>query len=216
MVQPELGFLHRFVPAAEPDSPVALLLLHGTGGNELDLLPIGKTLLPGAALLSPRGKILENRMPRFFRRLAEGVFDIDDLKFRTHELADFIRAAAAQYGFESKSIVAVGYSNGANIASSLMLLHPHLLSGAVLFRPMVPFPVDLTPDLRRVSVLLAPGRRDPIIAPEQVDMLASMLRAAGADVSLSWHDGGHELGQDDLIAAKNWLSQQFSRSDGST
>lgn len=211
MAQPELGFLHRFVPAAEPDSPVTLLLLHGTGGNEQDLLPIGKTLLPGAALLSPRGKVLENRMPRFFRRLAEGVFDVDDLEFRTHELADFLRAAAGQYGFENKSIVAVGYSNGANIASSLLLLHPHLLSGAILFRPMVPFPANFTPDLRRVPVLLAAGKRDPIVAPEQPDMLASMLEAAGADVSLSWHDGGHELGQDDLIAAKNWLAQQFSR-----
>jgi phospholipase/carboxylesterase/glyoxalase family protein len=211
MAQPELGFLHQFVPAAEPDSPVTLLLLHGTGGNEQDLLPIGKTLLPGAALLSPRGKVLENRMPRFFRRLAEGVFDIDDLKFRTHELADFVTAAAGQYGFESKSIVAVGYSNGANIASSLLLLHPHLLSGAILFRPMVPFRADFTPDLRRVPVLLAAGKRDPIVAPEQVNILAGMLQAAGADVSLSWHDGGHELGQDDLITAKNWLAQQFSR-----
>ena len=208
MAQPELGFIHRFVPAAEADSPVTLLLLHGTGGNEQDLLPIGSALWPGAALLSPRGKVLENGMPRFFRRLAEGVFDIDDLKFRTHELGDFVRSAAEQYGFQGKSIVAVGYSNGANIASSLMLLHPHLLSGAVLFRPMVPFPMDITPDLRRVRVLLAPGKRDPIVAPEQVDMLARMLETAGADISLSWHDGGHELGQDDLIAAKNWLSRQ--------
>jgi predicted esterase len=208
MAQPELGFIHRFVPAAEPDPSVTLLLLHGTGGNEQDLLPIGSAIRPDAALLSPRGKVLENGMPRFFRRLAEGVFDIDDLKFRTHELADFVRSAAEQYGFQGKNIVAVGYSNGANIASSLMLLHPHLLSGAVLFRPMVPFPMDFTPDLRRVHVLLAPGKRDPIVAPEQVDMLARMLETAGADISLSWHDGGHELGQDDLIAAKNWLSRQ--------
>jgi predicted esterase len=208
MAPPELGFIHRFVPAAEADSPVTLLLLHGTGGNEQDMLPIGSALWPGAALLSPRGKVLEHGMPRFFRRLAEGVFDIDDLKFRAHELADFVRSAAEQYGLRGKSIVAVGYSNGANIASSLMLLHPHLLSGAVLFRPMVPFPIDFTPDLRRVHVLLAPGRRDPIVAPEQVDMLARMLETAGADISLSWHDGGHELGQDDLIAAKNWLSRQ--------
>jgi predicted esterase len=208
MAPPELGFIHRFVPATEADSPVTLLLLHGTGGNEQDMLPIGSALWPGAALLSPRGKVLEHGMPRFFRRLAEGVFDIDDLKFRTHELADFVRSAAEQYGLRGKSIVAVGYSNGANIASSLMLLHPHLLSGAVLFRPMVPFPIDFTPDFRRVHVLLAPGRRDPIVAPEQVDMLARMLETAGADISLSWHDGGHELGQDDLIAAKNWLSRQ--------
>jgi len=209
MAQPELDFIHQFVPAAEADSPLTLLLLHGTGGNEQDLLPIGNGLWPGAALLSPRGKVLENGMPRFFRRLAEGVFDTEDLKFRTHELADFVRSAAEQYGFQSKSIVAVGYSNGANIGSSLMLLHPQLLSGAILFRPMVPFPMDFTPDLRRVHVLLAPGRRDPIVSHEQIDLLARMLETAGADISLSWHDGGHELGQDDLIAAKNWLSQQF-------
>ncbi len=208
MGQSDLGFIHQFVPAGEPDSPVTLLLLHGTGGNEQDLLPIGNTLWPGAALLSPRGKVLENGMPRFFRRLAEGVFDIDDLKFRTHELANFVRSAAEQYGFQNKSIVAVGYSNGANIASSLMLLHPHLLSGAALFRPMVPFPIDHAPDLRGVHVLLAPGRRDPIVSHQQVDMLARMLETAGADISVSWHDGGHELGQDDLIAAKNWLSQR--------
>jgi phospholipase/carboxylesterase/glyoxalase family protein len=208
MAQPELGFIHRFVPAAPADSPVTLLLLHGTGGNEQDLLPIGSALWPGAALLSPRGQVHENGMPRFFRRLAEGVFDVDDLKFRTHELAHFVRSAAERYGFQGKSIVAVGYSNGANIGSSLMLLHPDLLSGAILFRPMVPFPIDHTPDLRRVHVLLAPGRRDPIVTHEQVDMLAHMLEAAGADISLSWHEGGHELGQDDLTAARNWLSQQ--------
>ena len=123
MAQPELGFIHQFVPAAEPDSPVTLLLLHGTGGNEQDLLPIGNALWPDAALLSPRGKVLENGMPRFFRRLAEGVFDVDDLKFRTHELAGCCQhPRPSSMGFESKSIVAVGYSNGANIASSLMLL----------------------------------------------------------------------------------------------
>jgi predicted esterase len=214
MTQPDLGFVHQFVPAKDSDSPVVLLLLHGTGGNEQDLLPIGMQLQPGAALLSPRGKVMENGMPRFFRRLAEGVFDVDDLKFRTHELAEFVRSAAEQYGFQEKNLVAIGYSNGANIASSLMLLHPHLLAGAVLFRPMVPFTMDFTPDLRDAHVLLASGKRDPIVHPEQVDRLAAMFELAGADVTIYWHDGGHELGQDDLASAKNWLSQQSFSSHG--
>jgi predicted esterase len=214
MTRPDLGFVHQFVPAKDSDSPVVLLLLHGTGGNEQDLLPIGMQLQPGAALLSPRGKVMENGMPRFFRRLADGVFDIDDLKFRTHELAEFVRSAAEQYGFQEKDLVAIGYSNGANIASSLMLLHPHLLAGAVLFRPMVPFTVDFTPDLRDAHVLLASGKRDPIVHPEQVDRLAAMFELAGADVTIYWHDGGHELGQDDLASAKNWLSQQSFSSHG--
>jgi predicted esterase len=214
MTQPDLGFVHQFVPAKDSDSPVVLLLLHGTGGNEQDLLPIGMQLQPGAALLSPRGKVMENGMPRFFRRLAEGVFDVDDLKFRTHELAEFVRSAAEQYGFQEKNLVAIGYSNGANIASSLMLLHPHLLAGAVLFRPMVPFTMDFTPDLRDAHVLLASGKRDPIVHPEQVDRLAAMFEFAGADVTTYWHDSGHELGQDDLASAKNWLSQQSFSSHG--
>ena len=156
----------------------------------------------------PSGQGSRNGIPRFFRRLAERVFDVDDLRFRTHELADVVTSAAQRYGFRNKSIVAVGYSNGANNASSLMLLYPHLLSSAVLYRPMVPFPMDFAPDLHRVHVLLAPSRRDPIVSHEQVEMLARMLEAAGADISFSWHEGGHELGQDDLIAAKNWLSRQ--------
>src|SRR5580698_9864988 len=132
-----LGFIHRFIPAAEPDNPVTLLLLHGTGGNEQDLLSLGQALLPGAAILSPRGKVLERGMPRFFRRFAEGVFDVEDLKFRTHELARFLETAARTYRLGEK-IIAVGYSNGANIAASLMLLHPQALAGAILFRVMVP------------------------------------------------------------------------------
>jgi predicted esterase len=202
------GFVHRFVPGRDASASPVLLLLHGTGGDENDLIPLGQELLPGAAILSVRGKVLENGMPRFFRRLAEGVFDVDDLKFRTDELAEFVRAAAQQYGFQKKTIVAIGYSNGANIASSLSLLHPHVLSGAVLFRPMVPFTMDFTPDLRRVHVLLASGKRDPVVPLEQVDRLAAMFEIAGADVSIYWHDGGHELGSDDVEAARTWIVEQ--------
>ena len=200
-----LEFIHRFVPASTPNSEVTLLLLHGTGGNEQDLLTLGQELLPGAALLSPRGRILENGMPRFFRRLAEGVFDLDDLKLQTAALSGFVDAAARKYELQNGKILAVGYSNGANIAASMMLTNPEVLAGAVLFRPMVPFVPQVSPDLQNVAVLLAAGRRDPIVVPEQTLALGEILKTAGASVSLHWHEGGHELGRDDITAAKDWI-----------
>jgi predicted esterase len=203
-----LKFVHQFVPATAPNIGVTLLLLHGTGGDEHDLVPLGRQLVPGAALLSPRGRVLEHGMPRFFRRFSEGVFDVDDLKLQTHALKEFLTAAAERYGFDAKRIVAVGYSNGANIAASLLLLHPHLLSGAVLFRAMVPFTPDFAPDLRHVKVLLASGTHDPIVPLENTAMLQELLIGFGAEVEVSWHQGGHELGQDDLAAARTWLSRQ--------
>lgn len=206
----EPQFIHRFIPATQPDPGITLLLLHGTGGNEEDLLPLGRELLPGAALLSPRGRVLENGMPRFFRRFEEGVFDIDDLKFQTHALNDFIQAATQHYGVAKNKVVAVGYSNGANIAASLLLLHPHALTGAVLFRAMVPFTPDFEPNLGGTSVLLSGGMRDPIVPRDNTEALAAMLTSFGADTELSWHRGGHELGQDDLSAAKQWLSHKIS------
>src|SRR5438270_12484205 len=142
----ELGFVHRYIPA-QVISKSTLLMLHGTGGNEDDMLELGRMLAPGMAMLSPRGKILENGMPRFFRRLAEGVFDIEDLQRRTHELADFVEAASAIYGFDARNVIAVGFSNGANIAASMLLLRPAVLSAAVLFHPMVPFIPETLPDL---------------------------------------------------------------------
>jgi predicted esterase len=201
----DLSFVHRFVPATAPGAPV-LLLLHGTGGNEQDLIPLGQALLPGAALLSPRGKVLENGMPRFFRRLAEGVFDTEDLKRRTHELADFVDSARRQYGLPEE-IIGVGYSNGANIAASLMLLRPGTLRRAVLFRPMVPFVPDKLPKLNGTEVLLAAGRRDQIVPVGQTAELRQMFELAGASVSLHWHNGGHELGKDDIDATRRWLEK---------
>jgi phospholipase/carboxylesterase/glyoxalase family protein len=146
-------------------------------------------------------------MPRFFRRLVEGVFDLEDLKLQTAELKRFIQAGTRQYGLQAGKIVAVGYSNGANIASSVLLTYPGLLAGAVLFRAMVPFTPQALPDLRKTSVLLSAGRRDPIAVPEQTATLAEMLEKAGASVSIHWHGGGHELGQDDVAAAKDWISK---------
>jgi predicted esterase len=206
----EPQFIHQFIPATQPDLGITLLLLHGTGGNEHDLLPLGPELLPGAALLSPRGRVLENGRPRFFRRFGEGVFDIDDLKFQTHNLNNFIKTATQQYGVAKDKVVAVGYSNGANIAASLLLLHPHVLAGAVLFRPMVPFTPDFAPNLGHTSVLLSGGMLDPIVPHDNTERLSAMLMSFGAEVEMYWHRGGHELGQDDLSAAEQWLSRKVA------
>lgn len=202
----DLDFVHRFVPASDAGSSITLLLLHGTGGNEEEMIPLGRELLPGAALLSVRGKVLENGMPRFFRRFAEGVFDVEDLKRRADELSGFVDAARDQYGLGNHQLVAVGYSNGANIAAGLILRHPHQLPAAVLFRAMVPFKSDQVPDLAGTSILLSAGRRDFIASPENTNELAGIFKAGGAEVSIHWHNGGHELGQDDLRSAKTWLA----------
>lgn len=208
----DLGFVHVFVPAEPPDSdPVMLLLLHGTGGDERDLLPLGRRLWPGAALLGVRGQVLENGMPRFFRRLAEGVFDIEDLKSHTEDLAHFIDAAAEQYGFSKRRLVLVGYSNGANIASSLMFLHPHYETAAILFRPMVPFEPTVLRNFGGLAVFISAGTTDAIVSPDCPKQLAAIFESGGADVSLFWHDGGHELGEDDLIAAKRWLFDKAAK-----
>jgi predicted esterase len=202
-----LGFRHRFVPARAGASSPVLLLLHGTGGTEDDLLPLGHTLLPGAALLAPRGRVLENGMPRFFRRLAEGVFDLNDLKHRTHELADFVAAAAAEYGFDARRVFAAGYSNGANIAASTLLLRPGVLAGALLLRAMLPLDPETSPDLAGVPVFMAAGRLDPIVPAESVERLAALLRQAGAGVTLRWQNSGHGLEREEIAAAAEWLAQ---------
>ena len=201
-----LGFIHRYEPPADPHLATTLLLLHGTGGNEDDLVPLGRVLAPGAGLLSPRGRVLERGMPRFFRRLAEGVFDLPDLIARTNELADFARAAAIVYGFDAARVIAVGFSNGANIAASTLLLRPGVLRGAVLFRAMVPIEPESPPDLRGTPVLLSAGRVDSMIPPSGTERLAAILRAAGADVTLVWQLAGHTLEQPDVDAAREWLA----------
>jgi phospholipase/carboxylesterase len=206
----DLGFVHRFVPGEDESGPT-LLLLHGTGGNEEDLIPLGQELAPGAAILSPRGKVSEFGAPRFFRRLAEGVFDHEDLLFRTHELAEFVEAASREYGFELSKLVAVGYSNGANIAASTILLHPGLLRAAVLFRAMVPFEPEVTPDLSGMPVLMASARRDQMIPPENSQRLADILSEAGADVDLRWRNTGHGLTYEEVGEAKDWLSNTLTR-----
>jgi predicted esterase len=162
---------------------ITLLLLHGTGGNENALLDLGNMLLPGAALLSPRGKVLERGMPRFFRRLAEGVFDQEDLALRTDELVAFLKDAVNEYQLDPARIVAVGYSNGANIAASVLLRHPRALAGAVLFHPMVPFEPKEPPALAGTKVFMSAGRFDPMVPRELTERLAELLVNCGAGAS---------------------------------
>ena len=202
--EPIGGFAHRFVPGTRCDPP-PMLLLHGTGGNEDDLLTLGAALAPGAALLSPRGKVLEHGMPRFFRRLAEGVFDVEDVRFRANELADFVQAATEKYGITGTPPVAVGFSNGANIAAAMLLLRPKTLGGALLLRPMVPLVPDPLPDLNGVPVQIVAGLADPIVPPRQSEALAGLLRKAGAQVDLEWLPGGHGLTRADLEAGSRWF-----------
>ncbi|MCS0503008.1 alpha/beta hydrolase [Ancylobacter mangrovi] len=198
-----LSFVHRFEPATEADAP-PLLLLHGTGGDENDLIGLGRMLSPGSALLAPRGKVLEGGMPRFFRRLAEGVFDEEDVRRRAGELADFVREARETYGLATP--VAVGFSNGANIAAATLLLRPGTFSGAILLRAMVPLanpPAAAPSDTR---VLLLSGAMDPIVPSENAERLAGQLRAAGARVEHRLLPAGHGLSQADVSLAQGWLA----------
>ncbi|MGC2598844.1 MAG: alpha/beta hydrolase, partial [Nitrososphaeraceae archaeon] len=189
---------------------LTLLLLHGTGGEENDLIPIAKMLeITNASILSPRGKVLENGMPRFFRRLAEGVFDIEDLKFRTNELADFVQNASRRYAFDLNRIMAIGYSNGANIAASVLLLRPEILSNAILFRPMIPLIPDTLPNLSDKHILISAGSHDPIVPSYQTEDLFDLLRNAGANVSIQWQNSGHELTQRDVKVARDWVASEL-------
>jgi predicted esterase len=206
-MRPQPDFLHEFV---QGNSNRTLLLLHGTGGNERDLIPLGRELNPDASLLSPRGKILENGMPRFFRRLAEGVFDLEDLKTRTNELADFVASAARHYKLAADEIVGVGYSNGANIAASMLLLRPEIMHAAILFRAMVPLIPDKLPDLSSVHIWIGAGDQDPIIPASETKRLAELFRRAGADVTIRFVEAAHGLSNDDLEAAHHWLGRLTS------
>src|SRR5213595_3429334 len=197
-MRPQPDFLHEFVHG---NSNRTLLLLHGTGGNERDLIPLGRELDPNSSLLSPRGKILENGMPRFFRRLAEGVFDLEDLKTRTNELADFVAAAVRHYKLAADHIVGVGYSNGANIAASMLLLRPEIMHRAILFRAMVPLIPENLPDLSSVPVWIGAGSEDPIIPTSETQHLVELLRSAGADVTSRFFKAVHGLTNSEVETA---------------
>ncbi|MFS0892418.1 alpha/beta hydrolase [Peribacillus frigoritolerans] len=194
---------HIFQKGSNPLKPT-LLLLHGTGGNELDLLPIAGKIDDEASILSVRGNVLENGMPRFFRRLAEGVFDEKDLKFRTKELNEFLDEAAQKYDFDRNNIFAVGYSNGANIAASLLFHYQNALKGAILHHPMVPIKGMDLPVLSGKSVFITAGTNDPLISPLEPVELQSLLEKAGANVELHWENRGHQLTVEEVEAAVKW------------
>jgi phospholipase/carboxylesterase len=196
------AYVHRWIPG---DDRVALLL-HGTGGNEDGLLPLAAMLVPGASVLSLRGNVLEGPMPRFFRRLAEGVFDEQDLALRTSQLAGFIGAAATAYRFDAARLTAIGFSNGANIAANVMLHHPGLIRQAVLFRAMLPSEAAPRQDGTGTRVYLGAGRRDPIVPAPSIERLAALLRQSGAEVTLDWRNAGHNLTSEDVERAKDWLA----------
>ncbi len=199
----DLGFVHRYEPGT---TGLTVLLLHGTGADENDLIPLGRAVAPGAALLSPRGQVLENGMPRFLRRLAMGVFDVEDLKARTGDLARFVEAAAGHYGIDLARTVAVGYSNGANVGASLLLSEPELLRSAALLHAMVPFRPESPPRLDGSRVLITGGRSDAMIPLDQTEELARILRAGGAEVALEVGPGGHELTKAEVEKVRDWIA----------
>ena len=198
------SLIYRYVPGHRPET---LLLLHGTGGDETDLLGIGQAVLPGAGLLSPRGPVLENGMPRFFRRFGEGVFDEEDVKRRAAQLGDFLRDKAAEHEFDLTKVMALGYSNGANIAAAMLLTGAATFSRAVLVRAMVPLEPDPIPKLAGAAVLLSAGRYDPIATPAQTRRLAELLEGSGATVAVHEESSGHEMNRGDIEAARLWLAR---------
>jgi phospholipase/carboxylesterase len=207
----DLGFIHRFVPGEDSASGETLLVLHGTGGDENDLISIGQAIAPGAAILSPRGNVLENGAPRFFRRISEGVFDPKEVRARAEELARFIRAAVVTYRLDPARIFALGYSNGANIASTVMLIEPGLLQGSILLRPMLVYEPPEQSDLSGSAIFISAGRMDPIAPESSVEQLAALFEAAHADVTLKWQLAGHSLVPGDVREASEWLALQRAR-----
>lgn len=207
----DLGFIHRFVPAEDSASGETLLVLHGTGGDENDLIGIGQAIAPGAAILSPRGNVLENGAPRFFRRISEGVFDPKEVRARAEELARFIHAAVVTYRLNPDRVFALGYSNGANIASTVMLIEPGLLRGSILLRPMLVYEPPEQNNLSDSAVFISAGRMDPIAPQSSVEQLVALFETAHADVTLKWQLAGHSLVPNDVREASEWLALQRSR-----
>jgi phospholipase/carboxylesterase len=205
-VSDDLGFIHRFVPPTDPTSKETLVVLHGTGGDENDLIGIGQAIAPGAAILSPRGNVLENGAPRFFKRLAEGVFDPKEVRSRAEELARFVRAATVTYRLDASRIFAFGYSNGANVASTVMLVEPGTFTGAILLRPMLVYEPTEARDLEGAAVLISAGRMDPIVPTDSVERLVELLESAHAEVTIKWQLAGHNLVPSEVREAADWLA----------
>jgi phospholipase/carboxylesterase len=207
----DLGFIHRFVPVQDSASGETLVVLHGTGGDENDLIGIGKAVAPGAAILSPRGNVLENGAPRFFRRLAEGVFEPKEVRSRAEELARFIRAAVTTYRLDPARVFALGYSNGANVASTVMFVEPGILRGAILFRPMLVYEPTVKNDLSGSAVFISAGRMDPIVPTASLEQLVELFESAHAEVTLKWQLVGHNLVPSEVSEAADWLTLQRTR-----
>jgi len=215
----DFGFNHIFINSFSNGSSnkkyddrnkkLTLVLLHGTGGNEEDLIFLGKKIEPNASVLSPRGKVLENGLPRFFRRLSEGVFDLEDLRIRSHELADFIQKCSLHYKFDLENTIAIGFSNGANISVSMLFLRPEVLQGAILFRAMVPFIPDPLPNLSSKKILLSAGLEDPIVSRNETENLFRLFQKTNAIITLKWQPSSHNLIQEDILVAKPWISNNF-------
>ncbi len=205
---PDFEFVHTWIPAQDPATTRTLLLLHGTGGDENDLIPLGQTLDPNAHLLSPRGRVDEQGANRFFRRIREGVFDQENMRQETEALAGFIAKAAKEYDFDRSEVFGVGFSNGANMAASLMLRHPESLRGAFLMRAMVPFEPDPIPPLSGKRVLISSGESDPMVSRDQAERLAAILVQGGADIEHLWLPTGHNLTRQELELAKQWLESR--------
>jgi predicted esterase len=199
-----LDFIHQFLPA-ESDEPRTLLMLHGTGGDEKDLIPLGQAILPGAAILSPRGRLLEHGMPRFFRRFQEGVFDLDSIREESAALAKFVSDASSQYGFDASKVIAAGFSNGANIAHSLLLLHPESVSMVIAIRSMTTFPDIEASGLEGKQLFISSGKADPIVPNADAEYLANQFRDGGAEVTHHWVEAGHNLTRGEIAAIAQWL-----------
>jgi len=207
----DLGFIHRFLPAEDSSHDETLVVLHGTGGDENDLIGIGQAIAPGAAIVSPRGNVLEAGAPRFFKRLAEGVFDPKEVRSRAEELARFIRGAVVTYRLDPSRVFALGYSNGANIASTMMFVEPGILQGAILFRPMLVYEPSEKSDLTGSAVFISAGRMDPIVPVPSVERLAELFESAHADVTLKWQLAGHNLAPSEVREAADWLALRRAR-----
>lgn len=190
-------------------SAPTILALHGTGGDEHDLVPLARMVDGDSAILSPRGRVLEDGKPRFFRRLSEGVFDQADLREQTVALGRFLDEAAARYHFTRGHVVALGYSNGANIAASLLLTEPGALAGAILLRPMVPFEPESPPSLAGIPILISAGRKDPIVPTALTERLADLLQTSGASVTVLWQETGHALSPSELEQVTEWWQKTF-------
>lgn len=207
----DLGFIHRFLPAEDSSHGETLVVLHGTGGDENDLIGIGQAIAPGAAIVSPRGNVLEAGAPRFFKRLAEGVFDPKEVRSRAEELARFIRGAIITYRLDPARVFALGYSNGANIASTVMLVEPGILQGVILFRPMLVYEPSEKSDLTGSAVFISAGRMDPIVPVSSVERLAELFASTHAEVTLKWQLAGHSLVPSEVREAADWLALRRAR-----